>query len=744
MYPLKKILLCLLLLLSTQLYGQEDDRDSEMILAENLFNEGEYEKALSIYLKYDGKRLSEPKLKYRIGVCYYHSLEKARAVEYLELSLKHRDDEVPPEVNYYLGRLKHFAYQFEEAIAYFEAYKADEKNFNLVFLNTDRLIEMCENGKKIIKLDEKAIDVDFAKPPLNSSYNDYAPVVRPNGGALFISSNRPTESVDLVFREYKTFFPKEWENLPEDVFVSYPRGIDWGTPYPADLQGQKVVPLSLRNYGSEMLLYIGDAQGNGDLFLSEYKGARWTTPKKVDKELTGKKQRFKGACFAENGRAIYFSSDREGGFGGFDLYIIREEGKGWSKAQNLGETINTKYDEVTPFMHSDEQSFFFSSDGHSSIGGFDIFETTTRYATEWKQPRNLGYPINSSYDDMYYVQQADGKYGYLSSNRVEDKFVGNWDIITVFKPQKENPLAMVKGKITVERDGERVPVTLKVYEKTTRKPVNHVYNPTMEDGSYFMILAPYKVYDVRIESGNEYAYQLEISLPANVYTYEMNKSLVIEPYNLFGQQIGEKPEAIEDKYSMEPIDSVEGLRNIRYDAMLLFMERAIDAQERERFTSLNELDAEDYVQPKGGVDPYYTPLMERMNEIFSRGKPEDLKDLDKPYVRKEVVFYGQQIGNRKLITSLEVPFSQDSTDIPDQITPEMKKLAQLMESDKDLTLEIIQPQGGNSVHMAQVKSIEMYLLRYNDILAEQIVKKTGSEEENTIRLRLFEENQQLD
>ncbi|MFT5915350.1 MAG: tetratricopeptide (TPR) repeat protein [Flammeovirgaceae bacterium] len=736
----KFILTLYLGLLSCFCLGQGFDRDSQMILAENLYNEKNYKSALDIYLDMESQSMGLPYLKYRIGLCYYHSLEKSTAIEYLETALKHRDETVPPEVYYYLGRLHHLNYSFDKAIDFFNKYKTDKENQNLIFLDTDRLIQMCRNGRKITNMPVKDLEVSIAKPPLNSSYNDYAPLIRPNGGALFIGSNRPTESVDLVFPEYKIFYPKKWELFPEDVFVSYPRGIHWDTPLPQGLKDKKVIPLSLRKGGSEMLLFIRDNEGKGDLYISEYKGSRWVNLKKLDRSINAKYQEIKGACFTENGKAIYFSSNREGGMGGFDLFVSRESenGKSWKKPENLGNTINTRYDEVTPFMYPDESSFYFSSDGHNSMGGFDVFRTNITEEYTWGKPENLGYPVNSTADDLFFVQQTNKKHSFLSSNRVKNASVGNLDIITVFKPDRINPLSMLKGRIIVRRNGEQVFVKLRVTEKATGNPVSHVYNPTLESGDYFVILAPRKVYNIVIEANGGYNYEMEISIPEDTYTYNLNKEIEIESVSLFGDKVGEQALMTSDTSYMTSIDDSRGSRDLKYDALLLFMERAVDAQERERFASLDELDS-DLLDPKSAKDPYYTPLIDRMADIFERGDFASLRDLGKPIVISNIRLFGRIIGNQQIVGNYTIPYTKGSVTIPANLEGDFNQLAQLLTKDKDLKMEIIYTEISSAINNERADNIYGYMTGKNRVISSQINQKSNSnsEMEEGISLKIY-------
>lgn len=734
---------CFSLLASTfSSYAQSSlEDDPQMILAENLFNNQDYGAALENYKHLEGIIFKAPYLKYKLGLCYYHSANhKDLAIDYLKYALKYRNEKVPPEVYYYLGRLFHYTYNFESAIEMFEAYKKDERNFDLVFIDTDRLIEMCYNGIEILKMDEKDVEVKIAAPPINTSFNDYAPLTSEKSELLAFSSDRTTESVNIVLGKQHVFIPDELRNANEDVFISSPRGIGWNSPYPQELKGKKVIPLSINKDGSELLVFIGSNISNGDIYITKQRGSRWTTPKKLGTNINSKYEE-RGACFAENGNAIYFASNRPNGYGGFDLYISLKNGKDWGTPINLGPTLNTKYDEVNPFMVPGEKRFYFSSDGHNSIGGLDIFESERIESySKWTKPENLGYPINSTYDDDYFVQRTDGKYSFLSSDRHQYESIGELDIITIFKPEKKNPMAMVKGHLTVEMEGQPVEVKLRVYDKHTGIEQKYVYNPDKETGEYFMILTPRKNYEVHIETSEDYEHVIDITLPEEAYSYELNKHIVIEPYNLFGQKIGERPNVKSSDYTLTKVDEVHNERSIKFDVLLLLMERIVDAQDREQ-VSLDQLDNQTSFPTKSGPDPYYTPIIDQVKKALESGDIQALKNLDRPILKKDIVFSGIVENNRKLVMSHAVLFNTNEALINDEVQQELDKLGELLRKDTELKLEIAYPSDGGELAGERVNAIYDFFSA-RAVLSHQLKKKKDSSGGlSNIMIYLYEESQ---
>ncbi|MCH8330868.1 MAG: OmpA family protein, partial [Bacteroidetes bacterium] len=153
-------------------------------------------------------------------------------------------------------------------------------------------------------------------------------------------------------------------------------------------------------------------------------------------------------------KTLYFSSDRPGGFGGKDIYRIQrgEDGR-WSTPTNLGPKINTKLDEKSPFIHTDNQTLYFSSTGHQGMGGFDIFYSRFDDDLNWNKPKNIGTPINSESDDLGFFVSTDGKTGYFSSNKIQGG-AGSWDIyrFRLYEGARPKKVFFIKGEVRDEKE----------------------------------------------------------------------------------------------------------------------------------------------------------------------------------------------------------------------------------------------------------------------------------------------------
>ncbi|MBC7450425.1 MAG: OmpA family protein, partial [Cytophagales bacterium] len=243
----------------------------------------------------------------------------------------------------------------------------------------------------------------------------------------------------------------------------------------------------------------------GDIFQSELKGKKWcaATPLPVNTEFFET-----AACLSPDERTLYFTRATNA-YTNRDIYMCsRTVGGNWSKAIKL--SINTEYDEDAPFMHPDGKTLYFSSKGHSSMGGYDVFKCTRLGSNAWSKPENIGSPINTAGDDIYFVLSADGKIGYYSSNK-EGGF-GKQDLYSIRIPVEDVPeLALLKGIVKDAATGKPAEATITVTDNATKEIVAK-YHSNSETGQYIMSLPSGKNYGIAIEKEGHLFYSENISL----------------------------------------------------------------------------------------------------------------------------------------------------------------------------------------------------------------------------------------
>src|SRR5690606_24474694 len=217
-------------------------------------------------------------------------------------------------------------------------------------------------------------------------------------------------------------------------------------------------------------LFLFNDEGNGDIYFSDLIDGKWSVPQPLPGIINSSFQE-KSITISSDEKTLYFSSDRPGGYGGLDIYKATLDSKGdWSNVKNLGPIINTEFDDDGPFIDYDGVTFYFSSKGHKGMGGHDIFKSVFNpQSNEWSEPQNLGYPINTPDDDIYFVASPkDDKRAYYSSVREDGMGYTDIYMITVPEGLKSEPIASNKPVDVPDEKPEEQPQEKPV---ETEKPV---------------------------------------------------------------------------------------------------------------------------------------------------------------------------------------------------------------------------------------------------------------------------------
>jgi hypothetical protein len=302
-------------------------------------------------------------------------------------------------------------------------------------------IKACENAKRLMTM---PVDIDLHPlgTTINTRYSETNPVVSGNGERMAFITKQP-------FFDEALFIEKvdgEW-TLP--MSITSMLGFD-----------MNVYPVALNHEGTEMLLYYDDGL-IGNLYTSRYADGFWSPAEKLGEPVSTKYYESHGS-FSKDGESLYFTSNRKGSLGGLDIYRSGRlpDGK-WGEPENLGSTINTRYNEDTPFLTSDGRRLYFSSFGHFNMGGYDIFYSTRNDDGSWGEPVNLGYPINSTGDDLFFLPVENGNEGYQS--RIPSSGSTRYDLFYMDIYSVNNPrMYMVTGFVRTG-DGKSDLTTLEMF-----------------------------------------------------------------------------------------------------------------------------------------------------------------------------------------------------------------------------------------------------------------------------------------
>lgn len=471
-------------------------------------------------------------INYKIGRCFLTmNGHKSEAVPYLEKAVvktsakskdNYKETEAPIDAYFYLGRAYHLDSQFDNAIAAYRKYLKEESGLSKERVEeVEWMIQTCLNGKLIVDSPISATRENLGET-INSIYDEYSAVVDATESMLIFTSRRPTSTGGMMDLDDKYY---------EDIFVSQKENGEWTKPVSIgtniNTEGHEAT-IGLSADGQELYIYRDDF-GDGNIYVSSLKGGSWSEPVRLNDNVNSV-FRETHASVSADGQTLYFTSDRSGE-GGMDIFRSKRLPTGeWAVAENLGEVINTKYDEEAPFIHPDGKTLFFSSKGHSSMGGYDIFFSIEENG-KWSTPMNIGHPMNSADDEYFFVMSADGKRAYYSSS--DGAGYGGKDIYLVnLDMDREVPLTVYKGEIVPDKDGKRpANVSIKVTDNETGDLFG-IYKPREDNGRFVLILHPGQNYNIAYESDG-YLYKSEkLFVPENTAYFEINRAIQLKPVAL--------------------------------------------------------------------------------------------------------------------------------------------------------------------------------------------------------------------
>lgn len=536
------LLLCFLAL-ST--YGQENvpfekeyfkGRKKEFKTAVKEFKKGEhlyehgisqYKNAIKHYLKAYEINPDNALLNYRLGVSYITTIHKLESVKYFDKAYK-LDPNVAPDILYELAESHHLNEDWDEAIKWYEKYEKfiteNKKKFNKDFVSTaykrcEKKIYECNNGKKF-EADPVPIRLENISE-INTEYSEFCPLVTANEKTMYFTSKRPGSTGIVIKAEDGDHYEPEFR---EDIYKTEKQEDGtWGKPeklkHPLNTTGQDAT-VYISPDGQKMIVYNSDH--GGSLYTTELEGKNWSSPKRLDSHIISEYHESSAALSLDQ-KTIYFVSDRPGGTGGYDylnadghythdIYFAKwdEEKERWGNPINIGAPINTEFNERAVFLHPDGKTLYFSSDGHNSMGGFDIFKTEF-VDSAWTDPVNLGYPVNGPDHDVYFFLNASGTRGYYSSQHPDTK--GAIDIYTInflsneenadsteeLSAADQNKTTILHGIITDDATKSPLKAKVEITDNDSHK-VLFVSNSNSESGEFLVSLPSGGHYGIAVEA----------------------------------------------------------------------------------------------------------------------------------------------------------------------------------------------------------------------------------------------------
>ncbi|MDP2385932.1 MAG: hypothetical protein Q8M29_06155 [Bacteroidota bacterium] len=485
--------------------------------------------------KYDSTNAN---INYLIGFCYLtHPNKKHEAEKFLEKAILNTStkyapfepgEKKSPVISYlYLAQAYHLDYKFTDAERMLSTYESflkskDKKGKEDVAYLKERI-----RYAKMYKAAPLEVKIKNMGDSINDAMPDFAPVISADERVM-IFTHRGTNNVGGEIAPDGFAF--------EDVMITYRKDNgDWTTPKsisPYINTSGNDGSVGLTPDGQTLLIYKDD-NGDGNLYYSQYDGKEWGIPMKFGSNINTTYWE-PSACLSNNGNTLYFVSDRPGGLGGRDIYrCVKLPNGQWSLATNLGPTVNTPYDEESPFLSADGITFYFSSKGHHSMGGFDIMYSIIGEDGQFSNPMNMEFPINSTDDDLYLVASPDNRRLYYASSHEDANAQGEKDIYQItYDAGKANPLALFKGQIKPGPcDSLPQDLSVLVTNKTNGEVVG-TYRPQHITGTFAVILAPGSVYTFSYQQNGEEIFNEDVDVSTDIAYDEIQKDLKLKPHNL--------------------------------------------------------------------------------------------------------------------------------------------------------------------------------------------------------------------
>jgi hypothetical protein len=416
-----------------------------------------------------------------------------------------------------MGQAYQSDFQFDRAIDMFNKFiEFHDLGAEFTIEDAEIQIEYCENAYELMKF-PKDCTFENLGPHINSEYPDYFPFVTIDERFIAYTSKRDDGSVLQPDGTYASniYYSEVIEGEYSD-----------GVPMPGatnDPRESEVI-VGMSGDGAKMLLMKGFEGVSGDIFEGDFEDHRLSNIKPLDQQVNSKYREI-AASFAADGNSIYFVSDRPDGYGGTDIWIIKRLPNGkWGVPFNAGPDVNTDRDEDFPNLSPDGQTLYFSSKGHFSMGGYDVFKSKWNAdSNRFMNPRNIGYPINSVDDDMNFRVSRTGRYGYMSLLR-EDGY-GDYDVYRITINEVESEYSVLRGLITSAEAGFDVNSAEITVTYLTTGEMFGVYTPNPNSMRYVIILPPGE-FEVFVDSPGFVPVSFEVKiLGKSSFQPEIDKNL---------------------------------------------------------------------------------------------------------------------------------------------------------------------------------------------------------------------------
>jgi hypothetical protein len=415
-----------------------------------------------------------------------HSIEVLKEAAGL-YPLKKRNSAQAIDAHFNLGQAYRLNGQPAKAYNEFIKLRRYAKKDALLTADIEMELQYCSNMHKLMETPVE-MKIEHLSDVINSQYEDHSPVVLYDESTIYFTSTRPIDTL----QENQTLF--------ENIFVTHWRNHKWTEPKVLEIPGYHEAnraTIGLTPDGQGLIFFENDGY-NGALYITYRTFDGWSAPEQLPAPINSGYHETH-ASISPDGNTIYFSSERPGGFGGKDIYYSHKLPDGtWGKPINAGKNINTPLDEDGPFIHPDDTTLYFSSSGHNSMGGYDIFKSTKIGNDKWTKAENIGYPVNTPTDDLFYLPTPNGQRVYYASRQTGSR--GLTDLFLLHFPESDDrSLAVVSSHVFDNENQPAASAIISVKNISTNKKVG-IYRVSPQTGKFVAIVPTASQYILTIEN----------------------------------------------------------------------------------------------------------------------------------------------------------------------------------------------------------------------------------------------------
>jgi len=486
-------------------------------IANTKFKQGDFYDAIPDFETLANQNPCNTEIVYKYGVCLVEAgKNQLVAIPLLKAAFKAGNGSSA----YYLGKVYYGYMQFDSAHFYLSLYLKMKPKNDPNTVEAEKLLDHLFDAMLLMN-DNNGLIVSHLDKNINSSFADYSPVVRADNAMLYFTSRREDskgKNKDEMGQYYEDIYAAK---LVDSVFE---QAENVGSPLNSNEHDATV---ALSADGNTIIIYRTDPySGSGDLFFSKNEGTKWANPIKMGLHINSLYQET-SASLSVDGNTLFFSSNKPGGLGGFDIYKSSRGKNGvWGAAINLGNKINSKWDEESPCISADSKILYFSSKGHKpNMGGYDVYKAETDPSGKWQKPINMGFPINTLKDDLYFTVDAKAQNGYISSNRIDSE--GDLDIYQFTLKQKEPEVTLFKGVVKDMANRDYTDAEIEIWDRGTNKML-FKSNSNAASGQFLLVLPNEKNLKVVFEKGNAIFTEI-IDAKTDGKFHEIFKIIELEP-----------------------------------------------------------------------------------------------------------------------------------------------------------------------------------------------------------------------